>query len=188
MNKNIKIEPEYWIERYGDFLFKYALYRLSNPEVAEDVVQETLVAALKGLDKFKGDSQESTWLTGILKHKIADHYRSVNKKGFESEYNSVSGQEPEENDDDTYPKRLSESWSADPVKALEQTEFMKVLDRCMLELSEKQYDAFSMRELEELSTLEICKKLNISESNFWVLLHRAKKRLKKCLQDKWLAE
>ena len=188
MNKKHKVEPEKWIDKYGDLLFKYALYRLSDPDIAEDIVQEALVAALKGIDKFKGESQESTWLVSILKHKIADYYRSVKKKGSETEYDSVISQKPEVNDEGTHTENLSEPWSTDPWKALEQMEFMKTLDRCMLELSDKQYDVFSMRELDELSTAEVCKKLNISESNFWVIIHRARGRLKKCLKDNWLGK
>jgi RNA polymerase sigma-70 factor (ECF subfamily) len=186
MSKNQKINPVLWAERYGDYLFKYALYRTGNPEAAEDVVQETFVAALKGLDTFQGKSQESTWLTGILKHKIADYYRGLNKKVAETEYDAITRQKPEESEDDNYLDKPSESWPINPAKTLEQTEFLKVLDRCMLKLPEKQYDVFSMRELDELTTAEICKKLNISESNFWVMLHRARSRLKKCIQVNWL--
>ena len=186
MSKNQKVNPELWAQRYGDYLFKYALYRTGNPEAAEDVVQETFVAALKGLDTFQGKSMESTWLTGILKHKIADYYRDLNKKGAETEYDAITGQEQEESEDGNYLDKRSEPWSINPSKRLEQVEFLKVLDRCMLELTEKQYDAFTMRELDELTTSEICRRLNISESNFWVMLHRARNRLKTCLKVNWL--
>ena len=69
-------DPERWVEEHGDYLFKFALVRLRDPAKAEDMVQETFLAALKGGQSFAGRSAEKSWLAGILKHKILDHYRN----------------------------------------------------------------------------------------------------------------
>ena len=67
--------PDDWVEAHGDYLFNFAIGQLRDASVAEDLVQDTFLAAFKARDRFSGQSSERTWLVGILRHKICDHLR-----------------------------------------------------------------------------------------------------------------
>jgi RNA polymerase sigma-70 factor (ECF subfamily) len=186
-NPGGKPDPSTWVDRYGDYLFAFALQRVHDRSVAEDLVQETLLAGLKSLERFRAASSEKTWLTGILKHKILDHYRKRYRdfplddiERFADtavdDYNAAGGWQ-------NRPAR----WTEDPMAALEQREFMKVLHQCLGGLSDRLAHAFAMRELDGETTATICKVLNISTTNCWVMLHRARAAMRRCLEMKWLA-
>lgn len=179
--------PETWVDQHGDYLFRYALLRLRNREVAEEVVQETFLAALQARDRFSGQSSEKTWLVGILKHKVIDHYRKTSKEVHLEEI----GVSPWENVESF---RTTGEWMghwtekaapiewANPTKLLEEREFRAALDQCLASLPPRLAQVFILREMEELSTDEICKILGISEANLWVMLHRSWMQLRRSLE------
>lgn len=186
-------EPEKWVEQHGDCLFRYALLRLRNREVAEEVIQETLLAALQSREQFNGQSSERTWLIGILKHKIIDHYRRKSREGSsdaaheplpweQEELFRVSGQLA------GHWKERPLEWGTDPSAALEKKEFWKALDRCLVSMPPRMAQIFVLREMEEMSTEELCKLFEISPSNLWVLLHRARMHLRRCLEQEYFAK
>ena len=184
-------DPESWVDQYGDFLYRFTLSRIKDPSIAEDLVQETFLAALKAQKNFQGRSTARTWLIAILKHKIVDHIRkrvreqTSNKP--ESKFDTPANYAVDNsfNDDGDWRIRPSK-WAADPMKLYEQKEFMNVLYQCLGELPERQAEAFMMREIDGLSTAEICKVLNISATNSWVMLYRARMWLRQCLENNWL--
>lgn len=172
------------IDSHSDFLFKYALYRIQNPTVIEDLLQETFLAVLKNYKTFKGISTERTWLVSILKHKIMDYYRSLEReKNLEGRV-SGSFEDGETSHRYDFPMVGKGSIPVDPAQALEQKEVMEVLGQCLEELPARQQDAFILHELEDIDTDDICNKLNISHSNFWVMMHRARSRLRICMKSK----
>jgi RNA polymerase sigma-70 factor (ECF subfamily) len=179
-------EPEHtpdtsrWVQDHGDALYRYALLRVNNPDLAGDLVQDTFLSALKGAEKFRGGSTVRTWLIGILKHKIIDHYRRNRIEVLASEMPAST-----EDDDLDHVDRASDSWAEAPSQLVENQEFWAVFTRCLAGLAEGHRRAFSMREFDGLSGEEICKILEVTPSNLWVMLHRARAKLRRCLEVNW---
>ena len=184
-DSRVSLNPENWVDQYSNALYTYAIVRVRKPDVAEEMVQETFLAALQALKRFKGRSSEKTWLIGILKHKIIDHFRKVNRK-----------QSIEKNDtqDDFMAKIFDRNgnwidgpvkWNLDPSKSLEQKEFFKVFQHCLLKLPPRLAQVFVLRELDGLETKEICDVMNISPDNLWVMLYRARTQLRQHLELMW---
>ena len=189
---NSQIEnPESWVDQYGDFLYRFTLSRIKDPSIAEDLVQETFLAALKARKNFQGRSTAKTWLIAILKHKIVDHIRKRVREQTSDKVESMhdtAANDPVDNsfnDKGDWQIRPSK-WAIDPMKLYEQKEFMDVLYHCLGELPKRQAEAFMMREIDGFSTEEICKVLNISATNSWVMLYRARMWLRRCLENNWL--
>ena len=103
-------DPEQWVELHGDYLFRYAMTRLRDASKAEDAVQETFLAALKGGKSFAGRSAEKSWLTGILKNKIADYYRKASR---ESSFTDLGFYMDEESDRFVADGLLKDRWLHD---------------------------------------------------------------------------
>jgi RNA polymerase sigma-70 factor, ECF subfamily len=191
MSKGQALMPETWVDQHGDTLFRYALVRTRDASVAEEIVQETLLAALQSSDKFSGHSSERTWLISILKHKIIDYFRKISRQSQFAESDEAALEHPELFqqtgewvDHFDFDKGPSE-WRMTPEAAVEQMEFWGVLSHCLSELPPRIASAFSLREIEQLSGEEICKVLQVSSTNLWVMLHRARAHLRNCLQTKW---
>lgn len=184
-------DPASWVDLYGDLLYRVALSRVKDPSIAEDLVQETFLAALKSRANFQGRSTARTWLIAILKHKIVDHIRQRVREPASDKVESLSdafANDPAEGnfkDDGGWLNRPAK-WDVNPMKIYEQKEFMVILYRCLADLPERQAEAFMMRELDGLSTDEICKALNISATNSWVMLYRARMWLRQCIEKNWL--
>lgn len=165
-------------------LMRFALAQLRNPAWAEDAVSETLLAALEKPQAYGGQSQLKTWLVGILKHKLIDQLRRHAREA------SLTG-EDDEADLDELLFRADGEWReaprdwGDPEHALRERQFFEVLELCVQHLPPTQGRVFMMREWLELEADEICKQLAISPTNLWVLLHRARLRLRECLQRDW---
>jgi RNA polymerase sigma-70 factor (ECF subfamily) len=184
-------DPGHWLDLYGDYLYRYTMFRVRSTAVAEDLVQETLLAALQSRDRYHGGSQERTWLVGILKHKILDHYRRTSRNREISEGDGPTG-------DDYHPfdktgdwvghwttDQAPRDWQLDASAILEKKEFWESFSRCLAELPEKTATAFTLREIDGLSSEEICDILNLSRSNLWVMLHRARLKLRSSLEANW---
>ncbi len=174
------------MDEYGDYLFRYALLRIRDHSAAEDLVQETLVAALRSRDRFVGRSSFRTWLVAILKRKIMDaldHTRRERSTANCSEMDTLDVLF-----DDSGKWRSPPPVWADPGIAMEKAEFWEVFHRCLAKLPLSQGQAFALRELEELTTEEACGFLNITGGNFRILLHRARLGLWRCLSLHWFGE
>lgn len=166
-------------------LLKYAQLQLRNRAWAEDAVSETLLAAIEKPQSFAGQSQLKTWLIGILKHKLIDQIRRNSREL------STTREDDEAIEDDLFDasghwREPLQDWG-DPAHALRQVDFMRVLEACVELLPGQQGRLFMMREWLELDTDEICKELAISPTNLWVMLHRARLRLRECLQLNWFS-
>jgi RNA polymerase sigma-70 factor (ECF subfamily) len=177
--------PEKWVDLYGDYLYRFALYRVYETTVAEDLVQETFLAALGSFKNFQYHSSIKTWLTGILKHKIIDHFRKQAKEQQMNDIESNINKLEDLFDQNGHWKIKPANWNADPQKLYDQKEFIKVLHKCLTELPGRQASAFILREIVGKNTKEICKILDVSTTNCWVLLHRARMYLRRCLEINW---
>jgi len=176
------------VEQFRGYLMRYALLQLRDQTAAEDVVQETLLAAIQSGDRFSGRSSVKTWLTGILKHKIVDQVRRHSR-----EQPLIQGAEDDRSEAEIVDAlfKADGHWHAnptnwgDPDNALENKQFWDVFEMCAKLMPAKTARAFMMREVMELSTEEICKELDITATNCWVMLHRARLSLRECLEAKW---
>ncbi len=182
-----ELDPNSWVDRYGDDLYRYALSRLRSEEAAEEVVQQTFVAAWKHVDQYAGRGSVRGWMLGILKRKIVDLIRQRNRT------TSLTAGEGEDRSDDFFD--ADGNWNPEvrstlkqSLDSLEQAEFWEILHACLETLPTRQADAFALREMDEQSTGDICKVLGVSPSNLWVLLHRARLRLSQCMKTRWHQE
>lgn len=182
------LNPSQWLGEYGDYLYAYALSRLRNDHAAEEVVQETFVAALRAAEQYSGRGAERAWLLGILKRKIVDYVRRRHR-GKGAEVSAADDSWLEEVFDERGSWKDDLRWFGQaPDTSAEREEFWQAFRQCLEKLPPRQADVFVLRELDEQSSEEICKNLEISTSNLWVLLHRARLGLARCLTRRWRAE
>ena len=189
------LNPQNWVTNYGDYLFSIALMKTNKTEVAEDLVQDTFLSAIKGADSFKGESSEKTWLVRILNNKIIDYYRKKDILKGTSDYLDST----EKSFDEAYfePNSHSEAywrteampdhWKSDADSAINQSEFNKVLEFCMQKLPSRLLPVFTLKYIDENDADTICKELEISSSNYWVIIHRAKLLMRSCLEKHWFS-
>ena len=180
------------IEQHRSYLLRYASLQLRDAGAAEDAVQDTLIAALEGLDRFSGNSSLKTWLTGILKHKIIDHLRRQSREqpllsGDDSDERSESDAVDALFKPNGHWNKAPSTW-ADPDKSLENKKFLEALEMCTQNLPAKTARVFMMRDVMEIDTDEICKELGITATNCWVMLHRARLSLRECLEITWFGK
>ena len=172
------------VEHLRPQLLRFARGQLRNDAWAEDAVSECLLAALQRPHSFAGQSQLKTWLVGTLKHKLVDQLRHYTR-----EATIVAGEDGDDLDDalfqaDGHWREAPQDWG-DPDAACSRKQFFEVLQVCCENLPPVQARVFMMREWLELGSDEICRELAITSTNLWVLLHRARLRLRECLQVRW---
>ena len=181
------LDTRTWLEEHGDYLFSYALLSVKNTHVAEDLVQETLLAAIAAKNTFRNQSTIRTWLTGILKHKLIDYFRS---RGREIIMADLVDQAYEDYLDGFF--RTNGLWIdkpeifSNPELAFQQKEFWNIFQQCLAELKPKQVEVFLAKEIHGMSNEDICKSFSLNPTNVWVLMHRARLSLIKCLKIYWL--
>jgi len=179
------LNPEAWVDEYGDSLYRFALARIKDSTIAEELVQDTFLSALKSVDRFKGQSSVKTWLVAILKHKIIDHFRKKKLERVSDDIDTFSDAV-----DQIFGKRgewsvKPNNWQTNPGRIYEQQEFLSILYRCLSGLPERHAKAFTLREIDGFDTEEICKILEITATNCWVMLYRARMHLRRCLELNW---
>ena len=179
--------PERWVDEHGDPLFRYALVRVRRREIAEDLVQETLLSAMRSREKFAGQSSERSWLFGILKHKISDYFRELGRETSVTDLDSLADEFSEKFVPEGYWVHVKgpKEWKPEPDAVMHRTEFWQTMRNCLDKLPERIANVFMLRETEELESKEICLMLSISQSNLWVMLHRARMALRECLEINW---
>ncbi len=190
---SIQLNVSEWVKLYGDYLYNYCIYRVNHAEEAEDLVQDTFLSAIKAKDSFRGDCSEKTWLLTILKRKIIDFYRKKSIQSIQQSINSeqiATGYEEYFIRDGKHEGHWSSlgkpnNWSVSSSTLLETKEFYKVLQHCFSLMPEKWSSVFKMKIIEEMETELICKELNLNASNYWVIMHRAKLQLRKCMALNW---
>ncbi|OIR07627.1 RNA polymerase sigma factor SigX [mine drainage metagenome] len=185
MSNLSSFNPEQWVQKYSDALYAYTVVRVNDSGLAEDLVQETFLSAWKSRASYKGEASEKNWLYTICKNKIIDHYRkNANNIVRPAELNTSDNYF---NEEDHWTKEAAPSdWGIDYNQPIETKEFYSILEFCKNKLQELQQSVFVMKFMEGLESDEICKVLNITASNYWVLVHRAKLQLRSCLEKNWI--
>ena len=179
--------PHAWLDRHGDALYRFALVRVRRADVAEDLVQETLLSAWRGRDGFRGTASEQTWLTAILKRKVVDWLRHRIRE-------RVSDLGPDGFTDALFTRRGEwkvhpPRWDrGNPTSPLERVEFWAVLHACLGKLPSRLHDVFVLRYLDEVAGSAACQELGLTPSNLCVMLHRARLRVWACLSDNWFRD
>ena len=176
------------LESHRKYLLRYALFQLRDASLAEDAVQETFIAALAHRDSFEGRSTLRTWLSSILMHKIVDLVRS-RQRGLPADALTLGNEhDAAEAAFDGKGRWIDPpaDWGL-PDAALESDQFWRVYQKCCQRMPERHALVFSMREVMDMSTEEICKKLEISRSNLHVILYRARLSLRSCMTKKWFS-
>ncbi len=189
-DKNI-LRPGEWVKTYADYLYSLAFIKVNNKETAEDLVQETFLSAFKAKDNFKQGSSEKTWLTAILKNKIIDHYRkkdvlkevdgyiSATERGFDEHFFN-------ESDGHWLVDAGPRDWNELADAKVNHHEFNKIIQYCIQKMPAKLVPVFVAKFLDEAEAEIICKEFNITSSNYWVILHRAKVLIRSCLEKNWM--
>ena len=173
------------VEALRPQLLRYARSQLRNDAWAEDAVSDTLLAALERPQAFAGGSALKTWLVGILKHKLIDQLRRQSKEATVLDREDAEDLDALMFDETGHWRETPVDWVDQPEVLCGQRQFLAVLDACIEKLPATQGRVFMMREWLELETDEICKELAITTTHLWVLLHRARLRLRDCLQASW---
>ncbi len=180
------LDPANWDREYRDYLIRFALQRVSDHGLAEDLVQETFLSAWNARKSFRGDCAERTWLTGVLRNKIIDHYRRNARRPMMLAGDFEAQREEEGPATPWLENRANERDTFDPDTATQRAEMMTLLDEAVNRLPESMGKAYRMREIQGRSTEEITRALNITKGNLWVLIHRAKQSLKEQLHGAWI--
>jgi RNA polymerase sigma-70 factor (ECF subfamily) len=177
-------DPERWVDDHGDCLYRFALTRVRKPEIAEDLVQETLCLAVRTHEKFGGRSSERSWLVGILKNKICDHFRKLGRETSFTDLEFFSDEHADRFDGEDYwiHERGPSEWKPEGEEAMKRAEFWHALHECLGRLPERLAQVFMLREMDDVPSKEICAMLKISEANLWVMLHRARMALREDLE------
>ncbi|WP_138434866.1 sigma-70 family RNA polymerase sigma factor [Winogradskyella algicola] len=179
-----QLNPNNWIDLYSDYLFNYTISRVNDRVMAQDLVSETFLAGLKSMKNFKGEASERTWLVSILKRKIIDYYRKINSNKGKAEvrmtYNNDS-----ESEGDWLEERVADPFDKTAEDKIENTELGNAIYDCLSKLPEKQAEVFKMKTILGYDTETICNELNITASNLWVLIHRARTALADCMEENW---
>ncbi len=179
-----QLNPDNWVDQYADYLFNFAVSRVSNSEIAKDLVQETFFAGLKSAKNYKGEAAERTWLIAILKRKVIDHYRKINSNKGKAEvrmsYSSASDAEG-----DWLEEQVADPFSKLENNPIENEELGIAIQDCISKLPKKQALVFKMKTIQRISTEDICNELGINPSNLWVMIHRSRTALMGCLNKNW---
>jgi len=181
-----------WVSLYADDLFRWALHKTGDKELAKDLVQETFLAAFKSIDKFQGKSKPKTWLLSIMNNKIIDFYRknfreaTINQSQLNKGSDDSNVFENFFDSEGTWrPDAKPTNWQEIDGHLLDDMEFRQVLQDCLKDLPANWSSAIHFKYLENKDAKEICKDLGISTSNYWQILHRAKLQLRLCINKNW---
>jgi RNA polymerase sigma-70 factor (ECF subfamily) len=181
------LNPDKWVDNYSDYLFNYTIVRVNDREIAQDIVSETFLAGLKSAKRYKGDASERTWLISILKRKIIDYYRKINSQKGKAEvrmsYNSDS-----ETEGDWMEERVGDLRNPNMEDEMETIELGEALNACINNLPDRYAIIFVQKTIDGMETEDICKEHDITPSNLWVIIHRARVQLMECLKKKWFKD
>tara|TARA_B100000795_G_scaffold91023_1_gene66325 strand:+ start:23020 stop:23571 length:552 start_codon:yes stop_codon:yes gene_type:complete len=178
------INEDQWVDRYSDYLYNYTIVRVNDHEVAQDLISETFFAGLKSASDFRGEASERTWLISILKRKIVDYYRkrSSNKGSAEIHMSHLGN----EDQGDWLEERIHDPYDKSAEDTMENEELGNAIHECLDDLHPKQAAIFKMKTIDNLHTEAICNEYNITPSNLWVIIHRARTSMADCLEQNWL--
>lgn len=177
------LDPTKWVDLYSDYLFNYTIARVNDRDMAQDLISETFLAGLKSMKNFKGDASERTWLIAILKRKIIDHYRKSNSKKGKAEVHI--NYKDDESEGDWLEERVADPFDKTAEDQIQNEELGEAIYNCLSKLPEKQARIFKMKTIDDFDTEAICNEFDITPSNFWVIIHRARTAMASCMEKQW---
>ncbi len=177
------LNPNQWVDLYSDYLYNYTIVRVNSHEVAQDLISETFLAGLKSQKNFKGEASERTWLISILKRKIIDHYRKINSTKGKAEVRMSYTDEDAEGS--WIEERVSDPFDKTAEDTMENEELGLAILNCLDGLNERQATIFKMKTIDGFDTEAICNEFDITPSNLWVIIHRARNAMADCLETNW---
>jgi RNA polymerase sigma-70 factor (ECF subfamily) len=177
------LQPELWVEKYGDYFFYFTLSKVNDREVAKDIVSETFLAGLKSKANFEGRSSEKTWLTSILNRKIIDHYRKINSNKGKAEVKMDYSKQDQEGA--WLEEQVSDTESASADFSMENEELGQAILSCLETINPKHAEIFKMKTMQDYDNDVICNEMGVTSSNLWVIIHRARIALASCLDNSW---
>jgi RNA polymerase sigma-70 factor (ECF subfamily) len=178
-------DPASWLDEHGDALFRFARLRVRDQNIAEDLVQDTFLSALRAYESFQHRSSIRTWLIGILRNKIIDHFRKAGR-AMSADETAFDKKAVDDFFDETDHWRVPPGdWGTEPNLSAENREFWNTFESCVLKLPRTLVDAFCLRDLYACEAEEVCRVLDVSESNLSVRTYRARMLLRKCLEFNW---
>ncbi|MCW8981860.1 MULTISPECIES: sigma-70 family RNA polymerase sigma factor [Altibacter] len=180
----VELDPNLWVDRYSDYLYNYTIVRVNDHEMAQDLISETFLAGLKSKKNFKGEASERTWLISILKRKIIDHYRKSNSRKGKAEVRMTYSDDDAEGD--WLEERVEDLSDKTAEDTMENEELGLAILNCLEGLNDRQATIFKMKTIDGFDTEAICNEFNITPSNLWVIIHRARTAMADCLQKNWL--
>jgi RNA polymerase sigma-70 factor (TIGR02943 family) len=179
------LDPATWVDAHGDYLYRFALLRVRDRDAAEELVQDVFLVALTARHSFRGKCSERSWLTAILKRKAIDWLRKEVRRRATREPQPDQWMDAQFTRSGKW-KAKPDEWSADdPGLSLTCNDFRDALAGCLDRLPTRLRQAFVLRHVDERVVEEVCKAVGASESNLWVMLHRARLRLWRCLSVNW---
>ena len=182
------LNADEWVDNYADMLFAFTIVRVKHEGVAQDIVQDTFLSAWKAREGYKGEASEKNWLFTILRNKITDYYRKLKRAnvdyGLEDDTQDLFGENAHWTADSA--KQITDWGTEAASQRVERKEFVSILTMCRKKLKEIQNAVFTMKHLDDMDSSQICKVLDITPSNYWVLMHRAKLNLCNCIQKNWI--
>lgn len=185
------LDPARWVDEHGDYLYNYAQSRVGEKALAEDLVQDTFLSAIKAVGKFGGKSSIRTWLTSILRNKIMDHFR----KSWRSQSMTQLAEFYEKEESDLFgdnghwradTQGAPADWQPEQLEATDRVEFWQFFNQCSGKLPDRIRSIYLLREVDGEDTEVILEASGISKANFWTIMHRARMAMRKCLEDNWL--
>ncbi|MGB3776128.1 MAG: sigma-70 family RNA polymerase sigma factor [Leeuwenhoekiella sp.] len=179
-----QLDPTQWVKKYSDYLYNFTITRVNDSYIAQDLISETFLAGLKSMKNFKGQASERTWLISILKRKIIDHYRRSNSKKGKAEVHI--NYRDEDSDADWMEEQVADPFDKTAEDAIENNELGDAIYDCLDKLPERQAEIFKLKTIGQQETETICNAYNITASNLWVIIHRARTALVDCMQKNWL--
>ncbi len=176
-----------WVEDYTEDLLNWVYQKTSNQVLAEDLTQDTFLAAFQQIDRFRKDSSPKTWLFAILKHKIIDYYRGQFKNPIKGriEHVRIEGFHPFNADEKWISHNAPVDWESNDQYLLNNPDFLKILGYCMDSLPTKWRAALELKYFTVKKGVDISQELGITASNYWQVIHRAKLQLRNCLETNW---
>lgn len=173
-------DPAEWNEQYGECLFRYAMKHVGDPHKAQDLVQETWLAAWQSRERFAGQSTERTWLIGILRHKVLDHFRADRREQPLSDLQHRRLSETGSLDTAGWPAALTPAWM-NPSSQVERKQLWTLLDQCLFRMTDRLKAVFASCDLNEVPHREVARRLGVTEGHLYVRLHRAREKVREYL-------
>jgi len=172
-----------WVNDLTEPLFIWAKFKLSDEELAKDMVQDTFLAAYQNISSFENKSEPKTWLFSILNHKIIDHYRKKLRNPV-----SMRNEDHFFDNDGMWKDETRPTHWEDDKSLLDDVSFVSVLERCKDKLPEQWLSALQLKYLLQKDGNDICKELELSPTNYWQIIRRAKLQLRECLDINWFKQ